>query len=402
MEKITCHSCGEGTSSEFSFCEHCQIQVICLNKECLKPLVLGKSICLYCGQPLMIIDKQTQSNTFTRYRKQEGQDFEEEIKINMTDHAVTELAPFVAGQIIPRDSRYPDSPPRFRTVNEKQLTSPLADNNDDYSDAEYNAGDEEPAESDLDLESSEATQNAKSSAYKYFEKNGEKMVVKEKDFKGKDRKEQQKRFLLLYTAAYFHYFQKPVPPKDEYRKAAKAVNLYNHKNFTTYLNLVTGKFMFSLTEGFKLNTSGEKEVERIIKEIENEQVKAGYPYWERTSQPTKQLRLTKEDKSKITKWVESEVNLGKLQIGDLKKGLDYALVGIWILTVHLKKEKAVRWIDVYYYLKEKFTTIKATPNAFVLALRGSNADEYIVKTGDLLYLNSQGIKKVEKWIEGDS
>lgn len=396
METITCPSCKYATSSELNFCENCENQITCLNPECKNPLRAGKTICLFCGHSILPRNKETQSNTFTRYRKQEGQDFVEEIKINMTDHAVSELAPFVTGHIIPRDSGYQDKYSRIDNGNERQIASASENDNVNYSE-ENN----QQQEHNIPSKDSEKEKNNSSISHKCFEKDGEQLVPIEKDFKGSNLKEQLRRFILLYTSEYFYNFQKPVPSLENYQKAAKRTNIYVPKIYSTYLNQIVKEYLTHLSEGYKLNNTGEKELQKTISEIENESISSGYPYWERSvTIPAKPVRFSKDDEAKIKMWVKDEVELGKLQIGDLKKGLEYALVGIWILTIHLEKEKAVRWIDVYRYLKEKFTTIKATPNAFTIALSKSTSTKYIVKTDDKLYLNSDGKNLVEKWIAG--
>src|SRR5262249_36152247 len=156
-----------------------------------------------------------------------------------------------------------------------------------------------------------------------------------------------------------------------------------------------------LSEGFKLNPKGEKEVKRIIANMEDEKADAGFAYWEKSvSAPTKKTRLRADDLSKIKEWAQGEVDLEKLNVRDLKTGLDYALVAIWIVTTRLKKVKAVRWSDAYYYFKERYTTISATPNAFRKALISPSNEKYFGKSDELFYLKTEGESIVKDMIAG--
>lgn len=395
MEPTLCPSCGQKTPSEYSFCEQCEKQVRCLNPECKQKLVAGKSICLYCGAAILL-PTSNRGNSFQRFVEQKGEDYKEEIKIDMTDHAVSELAPFIAGQIVPRGGQRQtfgaNDGNHGRTRSLPGAAPPAMDFQDgDHSDSHQDEG---------EVLESKTADSKFVTTYKFFEKDGEKLVLLEKDFKGSSFKEQVRRFIVLYTAEYFRNFNKPVPNADNYLQAAKKANVYNSKNFTPYFNRAAKEFLTELSEGYKLNNSGETELQTIVSEMQNAKSPAGHPYWEQKASTTtaKPIRFGKDDEAKVQKWLQDDVNLGKLQIGDLKKGLDYLLVGIWILTEHLKKEKAVRWLDAYQYLKRKFTTIKATSTAVSLALSKPNASKYIVKTDDSLYLNSDGKAVVEKWV----
>lgn len=156
-----------------------------------------------------------------------------------------------------------------------------------------------------------------------------------------------------------------------------------------------------MSDGFKLNPKGEKEVTSIIANMKDEKADEGFKYWDRSmSAPSKKTRFGKDGLSKIKAWAQEEVNTGSLNIRDIKTGRDYAMLALWIITVHLKKENAVRWNDAYYYFKEKYTTISATTNGFRKALTKPVNEKYFAKTGELFYLTPEGDKVVEAWIAG--
>lgn len=76
------------------------------------------------------------------------------------------------------------------------------------------------------------------------------------------------------------------------------------------------------------------------------------------------------------------------------------MVALWVTTIYLKKAEAVRWNDAYYFFKEKFKTISATPQGFSRALSNPNNKKYFGQSGELYFLTSEGKRKVEEWIAG--
>ena len=97
---------------------------------------------------------------------------------------------------------------------------------------------------------------------------------------------------------------------------------------------------------------------------------------------------------------QEEVELGNLKVRDIRKQQDYALIALWIITVHLNKAEAVRWNDAYYYFQEKFKTISASQASFNRAMANPTNEKYFRKNGELFFLTSEGQKKVEDWIAG--
>jgi hypothetical protein len=404
--EILCPSCNLAASRGFNFCENCEAQLNCLNPDCGKSLVAGKTICLYCGMAVAATgtNYSNHGNSFFRFVEQKGEDLTERISIDMTDHAVSELAPFIAGQIVPRGSNGRNTL-RSNDENEHRIRTLLGDDNgatqpdsfQDVSDFNYAQQVSDPSSApQVDIDSSVQPNGAE---YKVFERDGDKLVAIEKDFKGSNFKDQLRRFLVLFASEYGRIFRKPVPNAKDFQQAAKQASLYNPKIHATYFKAAAKEFLTELSEGYKLNNDGEKEFKKIVGEMRDD-TKSGFAYWEQSGSGSGKapVRFGKDDEAKVVGWTVDEVELGKLEIGDLKKALDTLLVGIWILTVKLQKEKAVRWVDAHQYLKRKFTTIKATGNAISIALGKPASAKYVVKAGDTLYLNSEGKTLVENWI----
>lgn len=388
---LTCPFCSTETSSEYNFCIFCNQQTRCLNPECGKHLVPGKSFCFTCSQPISKTSTlQTQQNKYVRDVEQTGKNYKEHTEFTFSDHAVSEIAPFIAGQIISRPQRL-SSP---GTLNQSvPLQQPIVSLNDVLPEAEVPQLPEAIERQPLD--------SHQAGAAKYFERDSEHLVATVKDFKGSTWAEQQKRFILLYASAYHRFFGQPVPDKEHFKKAAERASILDSSNFTRYLGEAIRTYLNEIGGGFKLNQDGEKEVKIILARIENDNVSAGTKYWERnTTSNTKRHRVSKEDKLRLEEWAKEEVDLGSLKVRDIKSARDYALVSLWLLTIKLRKANAIRWNDAYYYFKEKFTTISVEAISFSRAISKPINEKYFRKTGDLYFLSSEGHQKVEGWLAG--
>ncbi len=101
---VTCPYCSAGTSSEYNFCIACELQIKCIDPNCNKMLIAGKGKCFGCGQAIAVTTKESskQLNKYVRDVKQNGKNYEEHIELSVTDHAVSELAPFIGAEMMPR------------------------------------------------------------------------------------------------------------------------------------------------------------------------------------------------------------------------------------------------------------------------------------------------------------
>ncbi len=390
---LICPSCGCDTNSEYNFCIACNEQTRCLNKNCNKVLLPGKELCFGCGQ---LIYKKTiatlPSNKYVRSIKQDGKNYEEHIEFSVSDHAVSELAPFIGTQITspPQRAYYTpnqsnSNPSLKKTVPSSNLL-PIV---------------EEAPQLPADTSQNHHAETNGTGGAIYFERDDEMLIPNIKDFKGKTWAEQQRRFILLYTREYYQIFEQPVPSEDHFKVAAKKASILDPINFTKYLAGLTRQYLSKISGGYKLNHDGEKEVSNIIAQIQDENVEVGNQYWQRNvNVTTKRVRLSKDDKDQLKEWTQDDVELGKLEIRDIKKPTDYVLVALYIIIVYLKKEKAIRWNDAYYYLKEKFETISVSAQSFKSAISKLSNEKYFRKSGELYYLTSEGQQIVEAWISG--
>lgn len=398
MDFITCPHCGTETSSQYNFCVACDKQWRCLNRDCGKLLITGKTFCLGCGQPLTsVMLPQSQPNTYIRNMKQQGRNYEEHVEFSVSDHAVTELAPFIVGQMLsPSTHRVYEKTGITGPANSNRTVPPITAMGEHQEVPQLPLGEPEPPATDT-VQLSQPLNGAA----RYFVRDGDFLVATVKDFRGKNWAHQQKHFVLLYASAYHQIFQGPISSKEHLKSAAEKTGVYDSSNFTRYLGEVIREYFTELSTGYQLNPDGEKEITRIIALIDDDKAKPGHEYWSRASTPpAKRPRLSNQDKSKLHEWAQEEVQLGSLDIRRINKARDYALVSLWVIIAHLKKAEAVRWNDAYYYFKEKYKAISASPEAFSYAIK-NDTNKYFRQTDDLFFLSPEGQEKVENWIAGE-
>ena len=396
MSNIVCPACKSQTPSEYNFCTSCDKQVRCLNNNCNKLLIAGKAFCFGCGQLLVALNNTNQPNKFIRKVSQRGDDYDEYTEVTASDHAVSELAPYVGGQIPFRPIQK-----RIHTVQSQDNSSNAGNSHSQqFGEIEQHQQSQLPPSVDEPQQEANITTDNKNQTSKYFVKDGETLVTTHKDFKGKRWAEQQRRFILLFVDAYIKYFGKPLPSKDLIESVAKKAKVFDGSNFTKYVGQVCSREITEISNGLTITADGEKEIRKIIEEIENDSIPEGHKYWERTSTSSgSRERLNKEDKSRISAWTLEVVNLGNLDIRTIKDSADYGMLALWIITVCLKKEQTVRRIEAYNYLKIKFPTVTVSPEAFSRALMSSSNQKYIqASDDDKYYLSPEGQKKVESWI----
>jgi len=209
-EMITCPSCQTSTSDEFNFCRHCKNQIKCLNKECGRTLIIGEPLCLYCGETVPASQYQTQQNKFIHDVKQKGSTYEEHTEFLFSDHVATELAPFIGGQMARRQPLPTSS--QVRRANVPVSPTPLA----------LTEGPAEQENTDVEQaqtmpEPSPADGTPQGSA-RLFQRDGDILLADTKDYKGTNWAEQQRRFIVLYAAAYEQLLGKPVSNKDHFKR----------------------------------------------------------------------------------------------------------------------------------------------------------------------------------------
>lgn len=392
-ETITCQFCKEETIAEYNFCVKCDSQIKCI--ECGKKTFPGKDYCLACASPLIVRQSSNQApNQYERKVEQDGDKYSEHTRFALSDNAVHEIAPFIIGQILP------DANP-----NSNSISSPsLADGKIEETTFEDLTPSSSVPSSASNSESDSRPVQANAEASQLFQQDGKNIVATTNDFKGHTWSEQQKNFILLFVKAYKEVFGVPVPNKDLIRESADKLKIVDTNNYQTYMKRISTTFLTELSTGLILNVAGEKEVNNILKNIKDDNAKSGYTYWSRViSTPATPSRLNNDDKSKVVSWSKEEVNLGKLDIRDVKGGRDYALLSLWIITHHIRKAETVKWNEALLYLTSKYANTSVTGQAFGKAINLKDNETLFSKSSDGgFYLTTKGQKIVEGWISGQS
>ncbi|NOK61363.1 MAG: hypothetical protein GFH27_549305n132 [Chloroflexi bacterium AL-W] len=248
----------------------------------------------------------------------------------------------------------------------------------------------------------QSSDSEKSKASKYFQLHGESDVItKFNDFKGKKRKDQQERFIVLYVWAYNTILGKPVPVKQQVIEAMRRIKLHD-TNSTTYFQQTANALLIHTDSGFELNTRGLQVVEQFLEEIGDNSVPDGFEYWKGSSRPgQKRHTISKEEDRQVKSWVEMSLDIGQLDIRELKAATNCAMFALWAITKGIDVIKATKPKMAYLYLTQKYTTVSVGSKAFITCLgRGSNKSKFSKNPEGLYYLTPQAEREVESWIKG--
>lgn len=334
----------------------------------------------------------TANNHYIRTVEKEGENYKEKTEFKLTDTAVGVMAPIVLPATIPNYQT------RQIDVSKDVETTPIEI-------IEKQPVDEthlNKAKNDTNSVGQNISRDKSSTWDKYFTLDGQTLVALNTDFKGSTWADQQRNFLTLYTKAYREIIGKAVPDKEHYKVAATRISIVDPNNFRNILTkLIKAKFT-QLEEGFILNTDGEKDCLNILKLIQDENSKSGYAYSQKSSiNTTKKHYLDKERKDLILTWVSADIDLGKLDIRNIKTGKEAGLLALWILTVHLKKANALLWNEAITYLLKKYDTLSVTSESARKAFIAKDNENVFQKNAeDQYFLSIDGQKLVEGWIDG--
>ncbi|MDJ0579543.1 zinc ribbon domain-containing protein [Crocosphaera sp.] len=342
------------------------------------------NFCFKCGTPLSESSSQTTPlNTLSLEEKQTNNSYSKNLKVSFTDNAVDKLASFLGDHISGSLSNGSNG--------SRQITQPQKKSSLLVSDHE-NIEQSDNIDNDTVIETNVQEISDNDSASNYFEKDGNGVLMqKHSDYKGKSKKAQQERFILVYVWAYNILFQEPVPNKKHLTEAAKKNNIYD-SNFTTRLNNISQRYLVTPDDTFKLNPSGSEEVEKIQTEMADKELK-GNSYWNSTRKNSnKASRITNEEIEKIDEWIDKNDELiDNFDIGKLNKHLEFAIFALYAITKKLNVENTVKPALAYEYLKKKYTTISVTKKRFGEILAGKNNKKYFEKTPEgLYYLTQEG------------
>jgi hypothetical protein len=240
-------------------------------------------------------------------------------------------------------------------------------------------------------------------AANYFDKDGQDYLIsRSPDYKGKNKKTQQQRFILLYAWAHYLFFKQSVT-KDHLIQAAKINKIYESKNYAGYFGEVAKKYFMNIDGAFKLNPAGQVEVNIILSEMQDEEVR-GVEYWSSSRKSiTRASKITKEMEQEIDEWIIKPSKLEKFDVRKIKTAADYALFAIYDITKEIKEKESIKPIIAYTYLVKRYKTISIIQNKFTTVLSNKAYSKYFERTSDgSYYLTQEAESTVEKWIEEDN
>ena len=384
-----CPYCNVEIDESFNFCVECERQVKCLS--CSVLLLRNKSKCLSCGFPLQ--ESQTNSvpmNTFSLQEEQSEQGYSRNINLSFTNETASTVASVVGGYV-------PFSAPsnRQQVVTIKQQQQPILP---PFQVSEQIEKDTYRSQDNTEKEIQDSSDT--NYASNYFEKddNGY-LVSKFPDYKGKNKKLQQQRFNLLYVWAHELYFNSSVS-KEHLNQASKINGIYD-RNYANYLKDTANRFLINNSDTFKLNPTGKGEVDKILSEIQDSELK-GAEYWnpkKRNNSP----RTNKEDEQKIEQWLQKKSRFDDFDIRTLKTAADLAILALYELTKELKVEESVKPTLAISYLLKRYTTISKSKRTIKESLAHKNYNKFFCRTDEgKYYLSPEAEKLAESWLTANN
>lgn len=396
----TCPYCSTPIEAELNFCVGCERQVKCL--QCGKALYRDKRICLVCGMTVGGTAPHDAVNRYS-YREEYTPDTgSRSIELSLTDYAVKEAAPLFGERLPPlhtNGDRFPSgairnrmgiagSPPTPTEVLEAKLAG-------EPSVEAPEANEERQSESPPVDGGGELTQ--------MFDKDSEGCLIpKHPDYKGKSKREQQERFIILYVAAYALHHSGANPTKEHIFHAASKNSLFDRNLAQSYFPILAKTHLVGVDGNFTLNTAGRIRLVKILDEMRKDI--SGYAYWEpSTRSGAVRSRIGKDDRTRILEWVQKESRCSAVNIRKHQTAHELAMFAIYDLTKELKFAEAVKPAVAYEYLKERYKTIPISIGAFTSCLcRKAHAGRFKKTEDGLYYLTPEAEEVVESWIRDAS
>jgi len=391
---VSCPYCNEpfALTYKYNFCTKCDKQIKC--KACGEYLLPNKPFCFVCGEPL--IEQKIQSvDQINRYYLQEERtttSAKRKIELTLTDEAIGKALPLFGTQL----------PLTKATMQEpielvKQTTFlPAPDQ------LEQDTSSEELKEEDFE-ESKPKVEETKDSndASSYFHPDQQGHLISQfVDYKGKSKKQQQERFILLYAWASLQLKRQAIPSVQHMNEAAKSNGIFD-VNFTGYFRKIAKKFLTKIDDTYKLSPTGQMQVTQILRDMQDETLQ-GHSYWEGTKARGKRAKTSKDDEAKLDGWVEMDSALSNIDVRQFKE-LELCIFALYDLTKVLQVQDSVKPGLAYEYLKKRYKTVSITKAQFSTILsREYNKDKFQRTSNGLYYLTPKAEGIAKSWLPSDS
>lgn len=383
-----CPYCNVLIDEEYNFCVSCEQQVKCVT--CGSYLIKDKSKCLKCSNLLNTLQLDSNPmNNLSLKEEQADSTYSRTLNLSFTDNAIDKFAS-VLGNYVPL------APPK----SSKHIVQPqqqLA-----FRFLQPSAEDGQLAQSqilnDETIETTAKNISDNNSPSDYFEKDGQGFLISNNhDYKGKNKKLQQQRFSILYVWAYNSLNGEPVPI-DHLTQAAQRNGVHD-QNYAPYFKDAAKRFLIKLDGAFKINPSGQAEVNKIQAEMQDSDL-SGSEYWSLTRKKSNRVsNATKEDTQKVDQWVQMPSRFDSFDVRILNTTANYAVLSLYDITKELKVESAVKLSLVYEYLTKRYKTVPVTRKNFSDTLSGKRYEKYFEHTSEgLYYLTQEAESLAETWI----
>ena len=327
-------------------------------------------------------------NEFTLQEEQTTDSAQRRINGRFTDEAFGQVAALFSGLSRSR----PISQPQETNSYERQEQPSLGSWEESVGQAETheNGQDDHTQETLPTNGSSDREDENESEASRYFKLRGEELAPRTPDFKGTTKKEQQQRFILLFVWAHNNLVNQALS-KEQVIEAAKKRKVYD-QNFYRYFSDSASEYFWDTDDELELNPDGEQRVRNIVQEIDDSSVENGFAYWKAVSKPKgSRSTLGKGDKEEVNKWVDLDIDIGRIDVRTLNTPTNCAMFAIWCLTKRLGVAKAVKPNTALLYVKNKYTTISVDQKSFTTALGRPNNGNRFHKNGEGLYAVSKNL-----------
>lgn len=381
-----CPYCTTVVEEEFNFCPSCERQVRCVH--CKGLLVVNKSKCLVCGTPLVSFPIPPLSyNEYSFEEERTDGNYKRQVRLKFTDTAIDKV-----GQYLP-NSLFTDPPLAFPGQNAPPLvkTPSIPINSSDNENERLVSS--IVHQEDNRIEDNRINDTQTDWIEQYVFKNGERLEIKLTDFKGKTRKEQMRRFVLLFVWGYNKYFSQPVPNREPITRSAKELNVWD----TTFSHLITQlekKVLVKSDDGIRLAPGANSEITTLLQDLQDSSIRGISLRSTKTTRKSATLQSKTDTNALVTEWLQKPSNLDNYDVRELGniQARQKVQFGLWVLKKKYGVDHAPLDAVVDF-------TLKAFPQIGGNARSMKNAvanKKYVGRTSQQeCYLTAEGEKDIQ-------
>lgn len=329
-----CPYCSTVVDDQYNFCISCERQIRCI--QCKSLLLAHKSKCLVCGSPLVTSsDSVSHQNEYSFEEERTNSDYKRQVRLKFTDSAIDKVGQYLPTYIFTGSSL---------TLPNKDTSLPR-----ETPSLSANVGTEQPIPpvypNSIQEEGMQQTVDSSKVGWtdKYIFRNGERLEIKLTDFKGKTRKDQMRRFILLFVWGYNNCFAEPVPNREPITQMAKELNVWD----TTFSHLITQMqkdVLLKSDDGIRLTPGTDYEIKTILDELQDSTIKGFNLRSAKSSRKSgaSQPKVDNKNNTLVKEWLQKPLDLGGYDVRELEKAQprQHVQFGLWVLKNKLQVEHA--------------------------------------------------------------